>query len=90
VSILGVSFDTPETNAKFVAKNAYPFPILSDADRSMALAYGAATSADAKHAARVSARIGADGRVEALYPKVDPKTHAETILKEVGPSSQPR
>jgi peroxiredoxin Q/BCP len=78
-----VSFDPPEANAKFVAKYDFPFPILSDTDKSMAIAYGAAADASAKYANRVTVVIDKDGRVETLYGKVDPKTHAATLLDAV-------
>jgi thioredoxin-dependent peroxiredoxin len=79
---VGVSFDEPEANAKFVEKFSFPFPILSDADKSIAIAYGAAADASAKYANRITVVIGADGRVERIYGKVDPKTHANTVLTD--------
>jgi len=41
VTILGASFDTPADNAAFARKYSFPFPLLSDPDRTLALAYGA-------------------------------------------------
>ena len=40
--ILGASFDTPERNAAFAKKFSFPFLLLSDTDKSLAIKYGAA------------------------------------------------
>lgn len=68
--MLGVSFDSPAENAAFAQKFGFNFPLLTDADRSMAIAYGAADDASAKSARRVGVIIGPDGVVKAWYPKV--------------------
>ena len=44
VQILGVSFDAPATNAKFVEKEKFPFRLLSDTDKTLAVEVGAADS----------------------------------------------
>jgi peroxiredoxin Q/BCP len=90
VQVVGVSFDAPDANAKFVEKFSFPFPILSDADKSIAIAYGAAADASAKYASRITVVIGADGRVEAIHSKVDPRTHAATLLEGLAPASGAR
>src|SRR5690349_14121281 len=41
VQILGISFDAPAKNAAFVEKYHFCFPLLSDVDRKVGLAYGA-------------------------------------------------
>lgn len=41
MAILGVSFDTPADNRAFAEAQSFPYPLLSDLDRSVALAYGA-------------------------------------------------
>jgi peroxiredoxin Q/BCP len=84
VQIVGASFDTPEKNAAFAKKHAFNFPLLSDADRSLALAFGAADTADQRTAKRVSALIDEEGKVAKLYPKVNAATHPEEVLKELG------
>jgi peroxiredoxin Q/BCP len=83
VQIVGVSFDPPEANAAFARKHRFPFPLLSDTERRLALAFGAATDPRAKYARRVSAIIDERGRLIRLYPAVNPRTHAEEVLREL-------
>src|SRR5882724_11731370 len=40
ITILGVSFDPPADNARFVAAEGFPFRLLSDTERSLATAVG--------------------------------------------------
>lgn len=62
--ILGVSFDTPEANRAFRDKHGFPFALLSDRTREMALAYGACRSRRALFPDRITYILDADGRVE--------------------------
>jgi dipeptidyl aminopeptidase/acylaminoacyl peptidase/peroxiredoxin len=80
VAVLGVSTDPVAANASFRQKLGLPFPLLCDTDRAMAVAYGAADDAKAKYARRIAVLIGADGRVEQVWSKVDPDTFAATAL----------
>jgi peroxiredoxin Q/BCP len=84
VQIIGVSFDPPEANRGFAEKNRFSFPLLTDRARTLALAFGAAERVDARYAKRVSVLIDERGRVEKLYPSVDPRTHAEEVLRDLG------
>lgn len=59
-----------------------PGDLLSDADRAVALRYGAAESATQEKAARVSILIDADGRVRRVYGSVDPAQHVAQVLQE--------
>lgn len=77
--MLGVSFDTPEKNRAFAEKNKLPFRLLSDRDRELAKAVGAARAL-LPLAKRVSYLIGADGTILKTYPDVDPKTHAAEVI----------
>ena len=79
--ILGVSFDTVEENAAFVAKFDFPYSLLCDTERSLGIAYGACDDAGDAHARRISYVIGPDGVISHAYPKVDPKTHPAEVLK---------
>ncbi len=83
VTIVGVSFDDPEANAKFVAKENFPFRLLSDEDRALAVAVGAADSPKRLWARRISYLVGPDGTVLRAYADVDPRTHAEQVLADV-------
>ncbi|MFN9304567.1 MAG: redoxin domain-containing protein [Planctomycetota bacterium] len=78
--VLGVSFDAAAANDAFAQKHGFPFPLLCDGDRKLALAYGAAETAEAKVARRVAALIGPDGKVVQYWSKVDPATFAAQVL----------
>lgn len=80
VEVLGVSFDDPAANAKFVTAERFPFPLLSDTDRTLAVAVGAADSKDQAVARRISYLVGPDGKVKATYGTVTPATHATDVL----------
>ena len=71
-------------NAAFAGKFGFPYPLLCDTERAIGLAYGACDSASAGSAKRISYLIGPDGTVRKAYPKVDARTHPETVLKDLG------
>ena len=77
--MLGVSYDSPETNRRFAAANHLPFLLLSDRDRSLARAVGAAIPL-LPFPKRVSILVGGDGRVLKNYPSVKPATHAAQVI----------
>jgi thioredoxin-dependent peroxiredoxin len=79
--ILGISFDTPEENASFVAKQSFPFPLLTDVDRAAAIAFGAAADAKAAYPKRITVVIGPDGKVERIIDKVDARAHPADLLQ---------
>ena len=83
VQVLGVSFDTPATNAKFVAKDHFPFRLLSDTGKKLAVEVGAADSTSRLWARRISYLVGPDGKVLEAYPDVNPATHATKVLADL-------
>lgn len=84
VEVVGVSFDSPETNAAFVAAESFPFVLLSDASRSLAIAVGAADSPSHHTPRRISYLVGEDGRVVRVYTDIQPTRHAQDILLDLG------
>ena len=84
VEILGVSFDEPAANAAFVAAEGFPFRLLSDRERALALAVGAADAVDQPMARRISYLVSADGKVARVYEAVTPAGHASQVLKDLG------
>jgi thioredoxin-dependent peroxiredoxin len=80
IAIVGISFDDRERNAAFAAKYQFAFPLLSDPDRKVGIAYGACEDRRARHAERVSYLIDAVGVIERVYDKVDPRDHAARVL----------
>jgi thioredoxin-dependent peroxiredoxin len=81
--ILGVSFDTPAENRAFAEKFHFNFPLLCDVKRTVGLAYGAASSAEAGTAQRIGVVVGPDGRIKEWLPKVDAKTYPQEVLSRI-------
>ena len=81
--IVGASFDTVDENKAFVDKFSYPFPLLCDTDRTMGMAYGAASEPTTKHARRISYVIGPDGIISQAHAEVDVAKHAADILQKI-------
>ena len=83
LEVFGVSFDSVEENRAFVEKFDFPYRLLCDTERRMGLAYGAADSADAGYAKRISYVIGEDGNILLVYPKVKPDEHLAKVLADL-------
>jgi len=83
LAIVGVSFDAPEANAEFARAEEFPFPLLSDTSKSLAIAVGAADSTWRWMARRISYLVGPDGVVWVAYDTVDPSGHAAEVLADV-------
>jgi peroxiredoxin Q/BCP len=81
VTVLGVSYDSPDANRRFAEKNSLPFLLLSDRDHELAKEVGA-SRALLPFAKRVSYLVGADGRILAVYPDVNPDTHAAQVVED--------
>jgi peroxiredoxin Q/BCP len=88
VEILGVSFDAPAENATFVREQGFPFRLLSDRDRKLARAVGAAADPSQPVARRISYLVGTDGKVVKTYPQVTPATHAQEVLGDLAATPQ--
>jgi thioredoxin-dependent peroxiredoxin len=83
VEILGISFDKPEDNKAFVEKFQFPYPLLSDTDRKVAVAFGAADDASARSAKRLTFVVGPDGKIEQAIDTKDPAGQADALLKMI-------
>lgn len=76
--------DDATANAAFRKKYDFPFPLLCDTDRAVALAYGAAEDANAQYARRVGVIIGGDGNILAYEPKADARNWSGQALAALG------
>jgi thioredoxin-dependent peroxiredoxin len=76
--VFGISYDKPEALKRFREEQSLPFALLSDADKSVARAYGVA---GALVPARVSFVIGKDGRIKAVIENVIAQQHHKQILQ---------
>ena len=80
--MLGISYDSPADNGAFRDKFSFPYDLLSDADGTASVAYGAA-EADAAKASRVSVLIGPDGNIAVGYATVVPADHPDQVLADL-------
>ena len=83
--VLGISGDTPGAQKKFEEKFSLPFPLLADADRSVADRFGILKEKNmygkkVKGIERTTYIIGSDGRIKHIFAKVKPEGHAEAVL----------
>lgn len=83
--IYGVSPDGRSSHEKFRDKFDLNFPLLVDADHSVADSYGAwgrkkMYGREYEGVLRSTIVIGPDGRIEKIYRKVKPEGHAEEVL----------
>jgi peroxiredoxin Q/BCP len=83
IKVVGVSFDTPADNAAFADKHQFGFPLLSDTDHAVAIAYGACSGPDARYPDRVSFLIDEHGVTERVYDRVDPRDHPARVLADL-------
>ncbi len=83
IVVLGVSFDPVEDNAAFAKRFDFPFALLCDTDRQVALAYGACDNPKAAYAERISYLIDEQGRILRVYQQVDPRIHAAEVLADL-------
>jgi thioredoxin-dependent peroxiredoxin len=83
IRVVGVSFDSIEDNAAFARRYEFGFPLLSDADRTVAIAYGACAGTEARYPDRVSFLIDERGVIERVYDQVDPRDHPARVLADI-------
>lgn len=86
VVVIGISRDSVASHQKFAEKYELPFILLSDPDRVAIEAYG--VWQEKKNYGKVSMGvvrstylIDAEGKIEAVMPKVKPDTNAAEILE---------
>ncbi|HTS88459.1 MAG TPA: thioredoxin-dependent thiol peroxidase [Gemmatimonadales bacterium] len=84
-AVLGVSPDGTASHERFRRKYKLPFPLLADVDHSVAAAYGAwgekrMYGRSYMGILRSTFIIDERGRIQAVFPKVKPKGHAQEVL----------
>lgn len=83
--VIGISADSSASHKRFAEKQALPFILLSDEDKSLLSSIGAWQQ---KHSygksymgiVRMTWVIGPDGTVLKVFPKVSPVNHAQQVL----------
>ena len=86
--ILGMSADSVKAQKNFCTKQEFPFPLLSDPDKTTIRAYEAIGlkkmyGREYEGIFRVSYLIDEKGVVEKAYEKVKPKEHALEVLADL-------
>jgi peroxiredoxin Q/BCP len=88
VEVLGVSTDSLRAHTKFTEKYHLPFPLLSDADKTVATAYGAwgeklVRGRPVVGMKRMTFLIDAAGTIQRIWSTVKPPEHAAEVLEHV-------
>lgn len=78
MKLFAASVDTVETNVKFAASLGIDYPILSDATKDVARAYGVLSPSG--FASRWTFYIGADGRILDIDKSVSAGTHGGDMV----------
>lgn len=86
--VLGISPDPVDSHARFATKHDLPHRLLADPDRVAIEAYGAwglkkMYGREYEGVIRSSVLVGPDSRVAAVWPKVQPKPHADKVLQAI-------
>jgi thioredoxin-dependent peroxiredoxin len=86
--ILGISTDDAKAHTKFSTKFNLPFPLLTDADGKVSTAYDSYglkkfMGKEYMGISRNTFVIGADGKIEKIYLKVKPESHAAEVLDDL-------
>lgn len=87
-AVFGVSIDSPASHKKFIEKYGLPFPLLSDEGKAMVEAYGVwiEKSMYGKNymgTERSTFVIRPNGTIKAVFRKVKPEEHVETVLNDL-------
>lgn len=89
--VVGVSLDDVKSHAEFAEKYHVPFPLLSDANKEAAKAYGVLTSKlGMTYTRRDTYLIDPQGRVAKHYPNVDPKENSKQVIADLAELSKPK
>ena len=83
--MLGISKDPPAAQKKFKEKYQLPFPLLSDSGLDVQKAWGVWKEKNmygrkVMGTERTTVVVGADGKVEQVFPKVKVDGHVENVL----------
>jgi peroxiredoxin len=82
--LLGITFSPAEDLKAWRDEVGLKADLLCDADRSVAMTYGAAESADQERPTRISVLVGPDGTVLKTYEVSDAEAHTHEALGDIG------
>ncbi|MFQ6676489.1 MAG: peroxiredoxin [Fidelibacterota bacterium] len=78
IKVFGISYDSPRSHRKFKEKYGLPFTLLSDTEKKVAKAYGAARALFPR---RITYLLDEEGKIVKVYDKVSVTTHGEDVLE---------
>jgi thioredoxin-dependent peroxiredoxin len=86
--VLGISPDDVDSHARFAGKYDLPHRLLADPDRDVIGAYDAwgvkkMYGKEYEGVIRSTVLVGPGGEVAAVWPKVQPKKHADAVLQAI-------
>tara|TARA_Y100001970_G_C14176205_1_gene827119 strand:- start:1269 stop:1526 length:258 start_codon:yes stop_codon:yes gene_type:complete len=84
-----MSADSIKVQNNFATKQNFQFQLLSDPDKETIRSYKAIGlkkmyGKEYEGILRIAYLINEQGKIEKVYDKVSPKTHAEEVLKDLG------
>lgn len=90
--VIGVSPDEVKDIEKFAGKHDLDFTLLADADHSVAEKYGTWVEKSMygrkyMGVQRATFIIGPEGKIDKVFPKVQPKKHDDLVLKALAEAS---
>lgn len=88
IVVLGISPDTVESHQQFVEKHGLPFTLLADPEKKVLELYEAWQEKISFGklffgVQRSTVLIDPEGKIAKVYKRVDPKTHAQKVLKDL-------
>ncbi len=81
--LLGITFSSIDELKTWSGEVKFNSHLLCDETRSVAMAYGAALSADQERATRLSVLISPDGKIRKIYLDPDAGTHPDEVLLDL-------
>jgi peroxiredoxin Q/BCP len=87
-AVIGISPDSSRSHERFTCKHELRLPLASDADKTVAVAYGVWVEKTMygrtfMGVERATFLVGPDGKLARIWRKVSPKGHAEEVLQAV-------
>lgn len=80
--VFGASTDSAQSHSEFKEKHALPYPLISDADRSLGKVFGTGRLGGLLGNKRVTFVVAADGEiVEAIHSELSMTAHVEQVLQ---------
>lgn len=80
---MGITFSASEDLKAWRDEVGLAADLLSDGDRSVALAYGAAESSDQERPKRISILVGPDSKILKLYDVTEAEAHPAAVLDDL-------